>query len=75
MAADVNGDDRISSADIIQVRNIIIGRATEFPQSDSWIFEPSVVSMSGGTATAGANSIRIVGIKMGDLNNSADPRR
>jgi hypothetical protein len=71
-AGDVNGDGNISSIDLVQMMNVIIGRTPVFPSSPSWKFEPELLQMSGNSISE--LEVTIIGFKMGDLNNSANPR-
>jgi len=71
-AGDVNQDGNVSSIDLIQVINVIIGRTPMFPNVTSWRFEPENLQMSG--SNIGQLEFSVVGYKMGDLNNSANPR-
>lgn len=73
LAADVSGDDNISSVDLVQVRNIIIGRQTEFPSNTSWDFLPATLEMNGANMGNGTEETTIIGIKLGDVNYSANP--
>lgn len=74
LSADVNQDGNISSSDLVQIRSIIIGKTTAFPNSSSWKFEPGLIEMMPGNVGAGSVEVQIVGYKMGDVNNSANPR-
>lgn len=71
-AADVNLDGNISIVDLVQLKNVIIGRTPEFPNTNAWRFEPEVLQMNGGNI--GQLEFNVIGFKMGDLNNSANPR-
>ena len=71
-AADVNQDGNVSSIDLVQMMNVIIGRTPEFPNTSSWKFEPELLQMSG--TNISELEVTIIGYKMGDLNNSANPR-
>ncbi len=71
-AADVNLDGNVSSIDLIQLMNVIIGRTPVFPNAPSWRFEPENLQMSG--SSIGQLEVSVVGFKVGDLNNSANPR-
>ena len=73
MAADVNNDERISSADLVQIKNVIIGRSDSFPLGPSWDFEPNMIEVGGSSNNSGAMEINIIGYKLGDVNNSAQP--
>ncbi len=73
-AADVNKDDKISSIDLVQIINVLVGESIDFPDSDSWNFEPKEIQIRGNNVGAGSIQVNIVGYKMGDTNNSANPR-
>ncbi len=75
LSADVSGDGRISSLDLVQITNIILGRQSTFPNNTSWRFEPEVLQMSGSDISTSSVELVVIGFKMGDVNNSADPRR
>lgn len=68
-AADVNGDDRVSSLDIIELLNVILGKWDTFNTKDSWEFSPSLINIPDPQDL----DLDIKGIKIGDLNESADP--
>ena len=38
IAADVNGDTRVSAVDLVQLRQLLLGRKLEFQSNDSWRF-------------------------------------
>ncbi len=75
LAADVSADGRVSSIDLVQMTNVLLGRSDNFPNSPAWRFEPETLQMSG--SDIGNNSVElvVVGFKVGDVNNSADPRQ
>ena len=73
-AGDVNKDGKISSIDIVQIINILVGRRADFPDSNSWNFEPNVLEVGGNNVGAGSIELNIIGYKMGDINSSANPR-
>ncbi len=75
LAADVSGDGRVSSLDLVQITNVILGRQSTFPNNTSWRFEPEVLQMSGSDISTSSVELVVIGFKMGDVNNSADPRR
>lgn len=75
LAADVSRDQSISSIDLVQVRNIIIGSNDQFPQSQSWGFSPVNLSLNNTNMDSEDMEVRIVGYKLGDVNYSSDPRR
>ncbi len=74
LAADVNGDGRITSIDIVLVRNLLTRRITKFAQVPSWNFEPKTLEISGRNIGTGSLELQIIGYKMGDINGNANPR-
>ena len=75
LAADVSGDGRVSSIDLVQMTNVLLGTTDSFPGSNSWRFEPESLQMSGSDISNNSVELVVVGFKVGDVNNSADPRR
>ena len=75
LAGDVSGDGRVSSIDLVQMTNVLLGRTDTFPNSPSWRFEPESLQMSGSEISNNSVELVVVGFKVGDVNNSADPRR
>jgi len=75
LAADVSGDGRVSSIDLVQMTNVLLGRSDRFPNSNSWRFEPESLQMSGSDISNNSVELVVTGFKVGDVNNSADPRR
>ena len=37
IAADINGDQRINGQDLVELRKLILGIYSEFPENDSWM--------------------------------------
>ena len=89
IAADANRSGSITTYDIVTIRNLILGVTPEFPNNLSWKFIsadyvfanphnpfqstfPEPGSSSGFTAPV-AEPIDFVGIKIGDVNNTASP--
>lgn len=69
-AADANGDDKVSSSDIILLQRVILGFNSVFPNSDSWAFDPPSTEIDPNTDPTYLST----GIKIGDTNGSADPK-
>ena len=69
-AADANGDDKVSSSDIILLQRIILGFNSVFPNSDSWVFDPPTTEIDPNTDPTYLST----GVKIGDTNGSADPK-
>jgi len=85
IAADVNGDQKITSLDLIQIQQLILALATDFSNNTSWRFIPSDYVFPDPTnpwfevfpesstlngSPFGA-STNFIAIKIGDLNGSA----
>jgi lysyl endopeptidase len=81
-AADVNNNDTVSTADMVEIKKVILGLKTDFDKLPSWIFkitDKNITNMTV-TPTAGAklfkpfqsnNTINFQGIKIGDPNGSS----
>ncbi len=84
IAADANNNEQISAIDLIEIRKLILGLYTEFPDNDSWRFVDAgfqmpnqqhpwpfeeVINMQyDGTSYSGLD---FVAVKVGDVNNTA----
>jgi hypothetical protein len=83
VAADINNSGSVSAMDILDLRKALLGIKNEFPRNTSWRFGTLPQDFSGSDLFAfretghvdfkGTDSIQtdFVGIKIGDLNNSA----
>ena len=88
-AADVNNSATLSALDILLLRKLLLGLVTHFPSGDSWIFfhdsvdlgppdlQLPVIEVSPPVLLqnihAGSQSPVFRGVKLGDLNHSANP--
>ncbi len=70
IAADVNRSGAITTFDLVQMRQLILGINDRFPNAPSWVFDPSEVTVSN---LSELGDLSFTGIKMGDLNGSASP--
>lgn len=85
IAGDVNGNEALTSSDLLELRKLILGIKTEFTNNQSWRFvdanqtfndisdpfpfnEEVMVLNYNNTSVSGKN---FVGVKIGDVNNSA----
>jgi len=84
IAGDINQDDKISGTDIVELRKLVLGLYTELPQNESWRFIdaahqfitndpfdqdfPEVYTID---PLESDMMIDFVGVKVGDVNNSA----
>jgi hypothetical protein len=85
IAADANRSGSITTFDIVTIRSLILGIVDEFPNNTSWRFlpadyifpNPANPFMSGipgiSYTSPVLDPIEFIGIKIGDVNNSADP--
>ncbi len=83
IAADVNKSMSITSADVLEIRKLILGVITKFDKSDSWTFVPSNHPMDLKSPWNSPREATIqvpkdinyfmdfISIKVGDVNNSA----
>ena len=85
VAADINNDQVINGIDLVELRKLILGIYTELPQNDSWRFVNATQTMDVEYPWP-LNEIRMileldqnqmeedfVGVKIGDVDNSAIP--
>ena len=83
IAADANNSQGVSAIDLIEIRKLILGIYSEFPANKSWRFVDKGFPMNADHPWPFSGSIEIqnfagndldndfVGIKIGDVNNSA----
>ncbi|MBK8624256.1 MAG: T9SS type A sorting domain-containing protein [Saprospiraceae bacterium] len=84
VAADINNDNNITAADLVELRKLILGIYTEFPKNTSWKFVDKSANVSDVTRVWDANQYvnidnfntsmmenNFVAIKIGDVNASA----
>ncbi len=85
IAADINMDNSVSAIDILELRKLILGIYNDFPSNESWRFvdegyefidplNPLNESIPEVYNIEGLNSdmhVDFVGVKIGDINNSA----
>lgn len=86
LAADVNNDQKLSAKDILDIRSLIVGDADIFPSGYEWRFvdksyhftssgnpfnQPDAFSMKIDRVFKEVPKANFIGIKLGDLNNSA----
>lgn len=69
IAADVNKSGTITALDIVEIRKIILQIDDKFSSGENWIFDPNEVIVT----YAPYSVIEFTGIKLGDVNDSADP--
>lgn len=86
IAADINDSGSIDGIDLVELRKLILGIYSELPQNDSWRFVESdyqfvdptnpfpfseYVTMN--NVTSDINDANFIGVKIGDVNDSALP--
>jgi len=84
IAADVNGDQKVSASDLVQLRQLILGTSSEFANNSSWRFVDASQSFANAfspwpfTELIDINSLTndtredFIGVKIGDVNISAE---
>lgn len=91
LAADVNLDGKVSTYDIILLRKLVLGLIPELPHGQSWRFVPAnyvfpdpanpfspmppAAAVVPSTLEYPVNSFYFFGVKIGDVNFSADPEQ
>jgi hypothetical protein len=88
IAANVNDDARISGADIIELRRVILGIESEFPNNDSWRFVDATETLEQAQLprqykeqiaiydlNSDLSDQDFVAVKIGDIDGSAAPNR
>jgi hypothetical protein len=83
IAANVNDDERITGADIIELRKVILGLEPNFPNNNSWRFVDASENLATGVLPRGYNEMLLVenvtssvtgldfaAVKIGDLNGN-----
>ena len=89
IAAEVSGNNSVTTFDVVEIRKTILGLYTAFPASPSWRFYPAstvfadptnpfqggppATTISVPNIQANFTTGNFYGVKMGDVNNSADP--
>jgi len=84
IAADANNSEQVSAIDLIEIRKLILGIYSEYPNNDSWRFmdksyqianpqnpwpfDGAINIQYNGSSVSGLD---FIGIKIGDVNNSA----
>lgn len=83
IAADANNTGNVSAVDLIEIRKVILGRTTAFPNNRSWRFVPTAYTFNDPyepwpfqetvqfTMSPSARVDNFMGVKVGDLNRSA----
>ncbi len=86
IAADANNSSGITSADISEVRKLLLGVVSEFPKNKSWRFVPKAFTFNDPTSPFPFNERIVysainrdqmnsdfVGVKIGDVTEDSDP--
>jgi len=80
IAADVTNDNNITALDLLELRKLILGIYSSFPQSTSWRFinaglldplNPFSNDLKFNKSEFPLTDLQIIGIKVGDVNDSA----
>ncbi len=84
IAADINSDENVSAIDLIELRKLILGIHSELPNNTSWRFVDGDYTFADASdpfpfdeeiylsqITSDMMSEKLIGIKVGDVNNTA----
>jgi hypothetical protein len=72
VAADATNNGAVSVGDILEVLKLILGKIPHLTSSPSWRFSPATIELD--TLPPGTQDVmQVMGIKIGDVNGSADP--
>lgn len=72
IAADATYNQNVSVGDIVLLLRLLLGKIAFLPSSQSWRFDPPSTVLD--HVAQGENSqVQFLGIKIGDLNNTANP--
>ncbi|MEP6646161.1 MAG: carboxypeptidase regulatory-like domain-containing protein [Saprospiraceae bacterium] len=71
IAADATNNNYISVGDIVVLLRLLLGKINHLPTSSSWRFDPPSIQLT--SLPQGPSQVQFTGIKIGDLNNTANP--
>ena len=84
IASDVNGDEKVTASDLVELRKLILGIYVQLPKSDSWKFINNKQTFADATnpwplnekiiisdLSQAASNQNFVAVKVGDVNGSA----
>lgn len=84
IAADINNDNTVSAADIVQIIRAVVGITTEFSNNSPWRFVDAEQSLDANplagsitetiniTVNSDISNLDFIGVKIGDVNSNAD---
>jgi hypothetical protein len=72
IAADATNNGDVTVGDILVILKLILGKIAYMPSSDSWRFDPPSIQLHS-LPPGQQEEMQIMGIKIGDVNGTADP--
>ncbi len=72
IAADATNNGEVTVGDILLILKLILGKIQYYPSSNSWRFDPPQIQVDS-LPPGEPNEVQIMGIKIGDVNGTADP--
>lgn len=89
IAADVNGNNYVTTADYVIIKDLLLLNTNNFPNGNSWRFIPENFQFSNyhpkipdfpeeiqiTNLQTDINNANFIGVKLGDLNSSSDPSK
>ena len=70
LAADVSNDQRLSVADVLELKKLLLDKITFFVNNASWRFDPPLVRIN--NIFSDVSDIVIFGTKIGDVDYTRD---
>ncbi|MBK9104151.1 MAG: carboxypeptidase regulatory-like domain-containing protein [Saprospiraceae bacterium] len=74
IAADATNNNELSVGDIVVLLRLLLGKIQVLPSSPSWRFDPPQMTISA-LPQGEPTEVQFMGIKIGDLNGTADPKK
>ncbi|MEO6132780.1 MAG: carboxypeptidase regulatory-like domain-containing protein [Saprospiraceae bacterium] len=71
IAADATNNQLVSVGDIVLLLRMLLGKINHLPSSSSWRFDPPSLQLD--SLPPGSQQVQFTGIKIGDLNSTANP--
>lgn len=89
LAGDINNDKKLNSLDLVELRKVILGVKSEFPNNDSWRFLPNGFNFADPSnplgsfvpdsyfleSLSGTMNVSFKGLKVGDVNQSYEAQQ
>jgi hypothetical protein len=71
LASDATGNGELSASDLLILQKLLLDKISFLPGVESWVFEPAIHNIT--DPEGNLLELDLLAIKIGDVNNSADP--